>query len=59
MDNKSNNDGGVLKTIIIIAIAVMLAVLTFGGGDKHDVVHDPNGFLGYSDDFWEWYSKNN
>ncbi len=49
------------KTASIVAIAILIAMLLTGcsGHKRRDVGHDPNGFLGYSDDFWEWYAKNN
>lgn len=43
-----------LKLKLVIIFAVVLAILTFAGGNDYDPAHDPNGFLGYSDDFWEW-----
>ena len=53
-----------MKTILVKvgAIACLLAMilaLAGCGGSKRDVAHDPDGFLGYSDSFWEWYAENN
>lgn len=58
MDGKKNN--GNIGVIIVLVIAIVLGVVSCGGGgSKHDVAHDPDGFMGYSDSFWEWYAENN
>ena len=58
MDGKKN--GGNLGVIIVIIIALLLGLASCGdSGSKRDVVHDPDGFLGYSDSFWKWYADNN
>ena len=44
------------------ALACVITIfLSLAGcsGSRRDVVHDKNGFLGYSDSFWEWYADNN
>ena len=48
----------------MIALAVIVGViLLIGGcsascdGDSSNPAYDKDGFLGYSDDFWEWQSK--
>ena len=62
-DNKGSSNGGNIGAVII---TIILAVFVFSGfsscsgsGNKSDIAHDPNGFLGYSDSFWEWYADNN
>lgn len=58
MDGKKN--GGNLGIIIVLVIAIVFGLASCGsGGSKRDVAHDPDGFLGYSDSFWEWYADNN
>lgn len=50
------------KRVVSLFFAVMLLVALMSGctgGSKRDVAHDPDGFLGYSDSFWEWYAENN
>lgn len=49
------------KKQIASLILLFLVLMVLGGcsSSKTDVAHDPNGFLGYSDSFWEWYQKNN
>lgn len=49
------------KAVSLVFVVTLIAMLMSGctGGSKKDVTHDPNGFLGYSDSFWEWYAKNN
>ena len=62
-NNKSNNNNNknfkdTLALIIIIAFVVIFAFSSCSSaGNKYDVAHDPDGFLGYSDDYWEWQSK--
>ena len=47
-------------SIILVVFFILLALSSCsGGGSKRDVAHDPNGFLGYSDDFWDWYVEHN
>ena len=56
---KGGKPGAMIATIVII-IALALGLARCGNsGSKRNVAHDPNGFLGYSDSFWEWYAKNN
>lgn len=54
----SDQNGGKTPVGVIIAIivAVILALATYSQ-PKKDVARDPNGFLGYSDSFWEWQAK--
>ena len=63
-ENKGGNSGGTLGAVII---TIIIAVFVFSGfsscsggsSNKSDIAYDPNGFLGYSDSFWEWYADNN
>ena len=45
-------------TALLLSLIMVLSLCACGG-KKKDVAHDPDGFLGYSDSFWEWYEKNN
>ena len=60
MEN-NNQNGGTKDMIIGIIVIVIFIILAFascsGSGSKRDVSHDPDGFLGYSDSFWEWQMK--
>ena len=58
MDGKNN--GSNFGSIIIVVIAIMFALASCGGGgSKSNPAYDPDGFLGYSDGFWEWYADHN
>lgn len=57
MNSKKN--GGNIGTVIVLVIAIIFGFASCSSGSKYDVAHDPNGFLGYSDSFWEWYSEHN
>lgn len=52
----TNQNGGKTPVIIAIILAVILVSCTYSQ-PKKDVTHDPNGYLGYSDSFWEWQMK--
>lgn len=58
-----NKKGENLGVIVVIVIAIVLSLVSCSScgnnGSKRDVGHDPDGFLGYSDSFWEWYADNN
>ena len=55
-----NKSGGTIGVIIALVIAIAIGLASCGdSGSKRDVVHDPEGFLDYSDSFWEWYAENN
>lgn len=57
--NEKKN-GGFIGPIIAVVIAIVIGLASCGdSGSKRDVAHDPDGFLGYSDSFWEWYADNN
>ncbi len=49
------------KRLVAIALSLALASLLAdcSSGSKSDIARDPDGFLGYSDDFWDWYAENN
>ena len=59
--NNNNNNFPVGKVLIIgcIAAFVIGMVILFANTDSRDIAHDEDGFLGYSDSFWEWYQDNN
>lgn len=56
--------GKKIKFIVILVVAMYALLLIAGGfansssSDKSDIARDPDGFLGYSDDFWDWYYEN-
>ncbi len=52
----NNNNKNIMGIIVAVIFALITLVTCFGQEDK-DVTHDPNGFLGYSDSFWEWWAK--
>ena len=57
---QENKKGGGIALIIIVVVFFVIAFASCGdSGSKRDVAHDPDGFLGYSDSFWEWYAENN
>ncbi len=51
----------VSKRLVAITLSLVLGLLlvSCSSGSKSDIAHDPDGFLGYSDDFWDWYVENN
>ena len=46
---------------IFLVVLFILAALSScsGGGSKSNPAYDPDGFLGYSDGFWDWYAEHN
>ena len=50
-----------MKKSFVAFVIVCLSVLTLAVGctDDNDIAHDDDGFLGYSDSFWDWYADNN
>ncbi|MBQ7875466.1 MAG: hypothetical protein IJ306_10015 [Oscillospiraceae bacterium] len=65
LQEKNNNNGestggkyigcSTFMWVIIIAIIIAFFTMCSGGNDnKYDVVYDEDGFLGYSDSFWDW-----
>ena len=61
MSQNNGNKGGAIIGIIIVVVFIIIACASCSGGcssgSKSDIARDPNGFLGYSDDFWEWAMK--
>ena len=63
MPGNNNNNGGSNKDTIIGFVTIIIFVLiafascSSCSSDRSDVGRDPDGFLGYSDDFWEWQMK--
>lgn len=51
-----NGEKTPVGVIVAIIVAIILALCTYSQ-PKKDVSRDPNGFLGYSDSFWEWQMK--
>lgn len=52
----SNNTRGTIFVVVVVVVFIILAAITYSQPRK-DVVHDPDGFLGYSDSFWEWQAQ--
>ena len=48
------------KRFAAMALAVSLWACLAGcsSSNSYDGVHDPDGYLGYSDEFWEWSWNN-
>lgn len=64
MNNQNTpNKGGGIAAIIVIILFFVIAFASCGsscsGSSKSDIAYDEDGFLGYSDSFWEWYADNN
>lgn len=60
-NNNSNNSETIAAIIVCIVIGLFIFMgylsCSESGGSRRDVTHDPNGFMGYSDSFWEWAAK--
>ena len=41
--------------VIIIAIIIVFFTMCSGGEVDNSIAYDSDGFLGYSDSFWEWW----
>lgn len=43
--------------ICVVTIIILIATSSNGGNSSYDnsIAYDPDGFLGYSDSFWEWW----
>lgn len=52
----SNNTKGTIFIVVVVVVFIILAAITYSQ-PRIDVVHDPDGFLGYSDGFWEWQAQ--
>lgn len=58
--NNDKKNGSNLGPIIAVILFVVLAFASCSdSGSSKSVAYDPDGFLGYSDSFWEWYVDNN
>lgn len=51
--NGGNTVAGIIGVVIVVFF-IVLGVISCNSESSIDVVHDPNGFMGYSDGFWEW-----
>ncbi|MBQ8859267.1 MAG: hypothetical protein IJ012_05695 [Clostridia bacterium] len=54
MSNKETK----ITVIIAIVIACLVGLVTCGS-DSGSTGSSDDGYLGYSDGFWEWYLENN
>lgn len=53
-NNNSSNQASIVGALIVI-VFVLIGYLTCCNSEPDpNAGRDPNGFLGYSDDFWEW-----
>lgn len=59
-ENNKNNKSDWWAYLIGVAIAVVFFFVGYmsccNSEPDYNAGRDPNGFLGYSDDFWEWVS---
>lgn len=53
------NKNGVITIAVIVIFLIAILGSCGGNNNKSDIAYDPDGFLGYSDSFWEWYAENN
>ncbi|MBQ4640282.1 MAG: hypothetical protein IJB69_07190 [Clostridia bacterium] len=53
-NNKNSGNGATIIGVLVVVFFVVVAILSCNSDSGIDVVHDPNGFMGYSDSFWEW-----
>lgn len=57
-EKKGPDWGSIFAVIVVLAIIgffVLVGYLTCNGdSSSSNPAYDPNGFMGYSDDFWEW-----
>jgi hypothetical protein len=57
---KKSNTGGIIALVLVLLVLMAAIGSCFDdGSSKKDVAYDEDGFLGYSDSFWEWYADNN
>ncbi len=45
------------KIVALVLMLVLCLSLCACQRDKSAIARDPDGFLGYSDSFWEWQAK--
>lgn len=57
--NKSGKGSSIIAVIVIVLFLVMGFASCSDDSSKSDIARDPDGFLGYSDSFWDWYVENN
>lgn len=53
-EKKGGADWGTIIAVIVVVAFFVIGYLSCNSEPSTDVVHDPNGFMGYSDDFWDW-----
>lgn len=55
-DDESTSIGcSTFMWVIIIAIIIVFFTMCSGGEVDNSIAYDSDGFLGYSDSFWEWW----
>ena len=55
-DNESTSIGcSTFMWVIIIAIIIVFFTMCSGGEVDNSIAYDSDGFLGYSDSFWDWW----
>ncbi len=59
--NNDKKNGSNLGPIIAVILFIVLAFSSCSdsGSSRRNVAYDPDGFLGYSDSFWDWYVEHN
>lgn len=53
-NNKNSGNGATIIGVLVVVFFIILGIISCNSESDIDVVHDPNGFMGYSDSFWEW-----
>lgn len=53
------NKAGAIIAFVCIIMFIIGAIGSCSDDDKRDAAYDKDGFMGYSDGFWEWYQDNN
>ena len=48
-----------VKLGILACVITVIISLAGCGSSRKNIAYDKDGFLGYSDSFWEWYADNN
>lgn len=56
---KKSNAGAIVAFIVVLLLIIGGIGSCISDDDKSDIAYDEDGFLGYSDEFWEWYQDNN
>lgn len=53
--NKKGENFATAICMIIVVVFVFIGYMSCCNSETdYNVAKDPNGFLGYSDDFWDW-----